>query len=111
MLPDSSNLSVAFLADDEMISINEQYTGRSGTTDVLSFQLGRGKFDKKWYFEILISLDRAFRQASEKGLKLTDEVIRLIVHAMVHLSGYDHHDKKSFKEMRKVEFKLLLESL
>lgn len=111
LLPKKTFLSVAFLADPEMTRINEEYTGREGTTDVLSFPLGKNKRDGVWYGEIIISLDRANRQAINKRVSLTSEVIRLLVHSIAHLSGLDHHDKKGFKEMRRVEFYLLLECL
>jgi len=90
-----------------MKKINEEYTGRTGTTDVLSFPLGLDH-NKRSIYEILISLDRAKKQALEKRVTLFQEVIRLLVHAVVHLTGYDHHNDKGFKEMRKKEIELLL---
>lgn len=110
MLP-RSVVSVAFLGDQEMAEINEAYTGRPGTTDVLSFPLGIGAGSRRWHGEVLISLDRASSQARAKGVLLIHEVIRLLIHAMVHLRGLDHHDKKGFREMRRVEFGLLLKCL
>lgn len=111
LLPAGSVISIAFLNDTEMAEINEWYKGRSGTTDVLSFPLGMDCRNKNWYGEILISLDRAYRQAREKGVSMTDEVVRLLIHGMVHLSGRRHRDRKSFKEMRRIELGLLLKCL
>lgn len=104
-------VGVAFLSDREMTGINEKYTGRRGATDVLSFPLGRDLRGGIWSGEILISLDRAARQAKEKGVTLTNEVIRLLVHAMVHLGGHDHYDPDGFLGMRRLEFELLLRCL
>ena len=111
VVPRGSVISVAFLGDREMTEINEAYTGRRGTTDVLSFPLGRDLHDKRWYGEIIISLDRAIKQAKEKGFGLKDEIKRLLIHSLVHLGGFDHHDIRSFKKMRNLEFELLLELL
>lgn len=111
LLPKKADLSIAFLDDREMTEVNEAYTGRSGTTDVLSFPFGEDRFTNSWCGEILISLDRAGRQAKEKKVTLIQEVIRLVVHAVVHLGGYDHYDKSGFKKMRKMEFELLLDCL
>jgi len=111
LLPARSVMSVAFLGDREMTSVNESYTGRKGTTDVLSFPLGENEITGAVHHEILISLDRAKRQAKSKSVSLIQEVIRLLIHAVVHLAGYDHHDPKMFKEMRRVEFGLLMECL
>lgn len=111
VLSADSNLNIAFLSDNEMIGANETYTGRRGTTDVLSFPYGRDFFDGCWYGEVLISMDRAFKQAREKGVSLFDEIVRLLIHALVHLGGYDHHNKKSFKDMRRKELSLLVDCL
>lgn len=111
LLPAPYVISVAFLDDGEMAEINEEFKGRIGATDVLSFPLGTDDCDKKWYGEILISLDRAYRQASDKGVSIMDEVVRLLIHGIVHLSGRGHRDRKSFREMRKIELGLLLKCL
>lgn len=111
LLPPAPVVSVALLGEREMTSINEAYTGRRGTTDVLSFPLGRDAHDGKWYGEILISLPRAGVQAKEKGVSLANEVVRLLIHAMAHLGGCDHHDMQGFVRMRRLELELLLECL
>ena len=111
LLPKNSIVSVAFLDDVEMTEVNEAYTGRKGTTDVLSFPLGKGEHDNRWCGETLISLDRAYKQAKEKGVSLVQEVTRLLIHSVVHLGGFDHYDKEGFKEMRRIEFRLLLQCL
>lgn len=111
LLPEDSVISVAFLSDSEMTEINEGYTGRKGTTDVLSFPLGNSRHDGRWYGEVVISLDSAARQARERRVTLAEEVTRLIVHATVHLAGYDHHTQGRFKEMRKMEIDLLMKCL
>lgn len=110
-VPADAQISVAFLGDREMKGINESYTGRKGSTDVLSFPLGKAQGGKRWCGEVIISLDRACRQASSKKMTLMQEVTRLIVHSMVHLGGLDHYDKKGFVRMRRVEFGLLLKCL
>lgn len=111
LLPGNFFMSLALLTDKEMTRINEKYTGRQGSTDVLAFSLGSMSNRETREGEILISLDRANKQAKMKDVRLVLEVTRLIVHAMVHLAGFDHHDLESFKEMRRREFSLLLKCL
>lgn len=111
LVPSGSVISIAFLDDKEMTRVNERYTGRRGATDVLSFPLGKDARDRRWHGEILISLDRAKRQAKEKGVLLIQEVTRLLIHALAHLSGLGHYDQDGFREMRRVEFGLLLKCL
>lgn len=111
VLPADSVLSVGLISDAEMKEVNELYTGRRGVTDVLSFPLGRSVHDSRWYGEIIISSDRASNQAMEKGVKLVEEITRLIVHAIVHLAGLNHYTRERFKEMRRVELDLLMRCL
>lgn len=104
-------LSIVFLHDKEMKSINEQYTGRKGSTDVLSFDLGKNLITKNNLGEVIISIDKAGKQAEQRSVTVFLEIIRLIVHGVTHLAGYDHCNLKTYKEMRKIEFKLLIDCL
>jgi rRNA maturation RNase YbeY len=40
--------------------------------------------------DVVISMPTARRQAAERGHGLFDEVVRLLVHGVLHLLGYDH---------------------
>lgn len=53
---------------------------REGAEGVAAFPLG----------DIVISLPQARRQAEEYGVSLYDEIVRLLVHGLLHLFGYDH---------------------
>jgi probable rRNA maturation factor len=83
------------LADDECISIlNGQYRGIDGPTDVLSFSQHEGDedFDSAGNLlgDVVISVETAVRQASERGADLDSEIDVLLVHGLLHLLGYDH---------------------
>ncbi len=75
-------LSITFVDDDRMNELNKNYTGRYGTTDVLSFP-----FDvPELLGDIYISLSQANRQ-KEGGI--LSELKLLTVHGILHLAGYD----------------------
>jgi probable rRNA maturation factor len=77
--------------DDETIhDLNLRYRGKDRPTDVLSFDLGEGGAGRVG--DVYVSLPTALRQAEEKGHGLDDEVRVLLVHALLHLSGYDHDE-------------------
>ncbi len=74
------------LCDDEMIRyLNACYLGHDWATDVISFPLGSDPLDG----EIYISVDTARHQAAEAGVSLRNELVRLVVHGVLHLLGYD----------------------
>jgi probable rRNA maturation factor len=49
--------------------------------------------------DIAISFQTAEKQAFEAGHPVTNEVTLLIVHAILHLTGYDHNTKEEKQEM------------
>jgi rRNA maturation RNase YbeY len=46
--------------------------------------------------DVVVSMQTARRQAAERGHGLFDEVVRLVVHGVLHLLGYDH--ERSLRE-------------
>lgn len=99
--------SVAFVSDRVMFDLNRRWRGKRATTDVLSFPAGQEHFEKLAGLnlgEVVISVDQAARQAAEHGLEFDDEVAQLILHGLLHLSGYDHESDKG--EMNRLEVRL-----
>ncbi|MCL2507709.1 MAG: rRNA maturation RNase YbeY [Oscillospiraceae bacterium] len=93
----SAEISVRFVDDEEIRSLNLQYRQRDRETDVLSFPLGiGGLYDvnqdtgAQMLGDIVISIQRAMEQAARYGHTLHRELGFLTVHSMLHLLGYDH---------------------
>ncbi|MGI6552080.1 MAG: rRNA maturation RNase YbeY [Bacillota bacterium] len=105
------------LADDEKIrQLNRDYRGIDQATDVLSFAYlenmseeakSRDPGGEEVLGDIVISLERAARQADEYGHSLAREVGFLIAHGMLHLVGYDHKLPEEEKIMRRKEEEIL----
>jgi len=98
--------STAFVSDSRMKQLNEMFRGKSTTTDVLSFPHEPDEFDpdKNNLGDIVISAEQAQKQAEENGLSLEGEIKQLILHGVLHLSGYDHETDNG--EMNALELKL-----
>jgi probable rRNA maturation factor len=91
-LPDAE-LSIVFVGNEAMRTLNKQYRNKDTTTDVLSFSLREGAFQKiqpHMLGDIVVSVPVAVRQAVMIGHSLDAEIDRLVVHGLVHLLGYDH---------------------
>ena len=84
---------LVFVSDREMRRLNREFRGKEGTTDVLSFPGSSGEsgfFPQECPGEVVISMPRAAAQAGQNGLTLTEEISQLVLHGLLHLSGYDH---------------------
>lgn len=92
--PDTIELSIALVEDDEMAHLNEQYRGVVGPTDVLSFGCDdpcpAASDEPIALGDVIIAPDIARRQAAELGTTVEDELDLLLVHGVLHLLGYDH---------------------
>ena len=102
-----AGVTVAFVSDRAMRRLNNQWRGKVGTTDVLSFPAALAEFEKALGLtlgDLVISVEQAARQASEHGLGFEDEVKQLILHGLLHLCGYDHEADNG--EMNRLELRL-----
>jgi probable rRNA maturation factor len=94
--------TIAFVSDKRIRELNRQFRGVDKATDVLSFP-DDGP-DKQNLGDIAISTETAARQAKDNGLSFDNEVAQLILHGLLHLSGYDHETDNG--EMNRLELKL-----
>jgi probable rRNA maturation factor len=103
----AEGVTVAFVSDRAMRELNRMWRGKSATTDVLSFPAEQSKFEKAEALslgDVVISIEQAERQANEHGLSTEDEIAQLILHGLLHLSGYDHEADRG--EMNRLELRL-----
>lgn len=113
--PAASEVSVSFVDNDEMASLNEQYRGISGPTDVLSFECDNLDDDfpsaevlqDDILGDIVIAPDVAVKQAEEYGTGLEEELELLCVHGILHLQGYDHVIDEEAEEMEGLQKDIL----
>lgn len=113
--PESTEVSVNFVTDEEIRVLNRDYRGIDRPTDVLSFECD-GEGDMRVPEEgevpyelgdIVIAPDVAERQTEEYGTTLADELSLLLVHGLLHLCGYDHVVDEEAEVMEARERELL----
>ena len=88
-----AELSLALVDDATGAELNQRFRGRAGATDVLSFALLEGAHTQHrggQLGDVVIALGVARRQAEEQGIALEAECLRLLIHGVLHLLGYDH---------------------
>ena len=97
-----SSATIAFVSDRTIRELNRKFRGLDKPTDVLSFPAEEG--DGTNLGDIAISVETAATQAKENGLTFNAEVSQLILHGLLHLSGYDHEADNG--EMNRLELRL-----
>ena len=107
---ENAELSIVLVSDRRIRNLNRRYRKKDAATDVLAFPLMAeagirpGRLQRRpgpslrkpagrlpWLLgDVVISLATARRQAHSFGHGLHQEVLRLLVHGVLHLLGYDH---------------------
>ena len=106
--PDAE-LSLALVDDRAIALLNERDRGRRGPTDVLSYSLLEGPHAERrgrLLGDVVISVDTASRQARARRRAMDDEVLRLLIHGVLHLLGHDHVEPEEARAMRAQERRL-----
>jgi probable rRNA maturation factor len=83
------SVSVMLAGDEEIRRLNREFRGKDKATDVLSFpagDMGRSRAAG----DLAISVETAAREAARRGHSLDLELRVLLLHGVLHLSGYDH---------------------
>ena len=107
---EKDNLNIILVSDSFMRKLNQRFTRRKGTTDVLSFSFKEDKNTKakrNLLGEVYISVNRARKQARDYQATFDQELKRLVAHGTLHLLGYDHKTKKDLEKMREKEEKYI----
>ncbi len=83
-----ATVSITLVSDATIRRLNARYLGHRRPTDVIAFALPAP--DGAIAGDVYIAPGVAARAAIEHAIPLREEVLRLVVHAVLHLLGYDH---------------------
>src|SRR5213075_183733 len=95
------NIFVWLISDRRMSRLHRQFFGETGPTDVLTFQHG----------EIFISVETAKQHARTLGNPLVHELQLYIVHALLHLHGFDDRAPTEERKMQRTQERILRSGL
>jgi probable rRNA maturation factor len=100
-------ISIAFVTRAQIARLNRRYLGHSGPTDVISFAFGDPLVG-----DVYICPDAARRSARELGISVREELTRLVIHGVLHVTGHDHpDDARSASPMWKRQERLVRRAL
>jgi probable rRNA maturation factor len=102
-----TDLGIVIVSAEEMARLNEKFLGHEGPTDVITFDYSEGS--KGLSGEIFVCVAEAERQAKEFKTSRQAEVVRYVVHGILHLAGHDDLRPVARKKMKKEEGRLVRE--
>ena len=83
-------VSVAFVGRQAIAELNQEYLRHRGATDVISFGFSSGGQNGAVIGDIYICPDVARVNARVQGVRVNEELLRLVVHGTLHVVGYNH---------------------
>jgi len=112
-LPNQGQVRVRIVDDQRMSTAHEKFSGITGTTDVLTFDLAEptnqaDSFDQKILdTDLTVCFDEAHRQAANHNHPVEHELLLYIIHGTLHCLGYNDHDESEYQRMHNKEDELL----
>jgi probable rRNA maturation factor len=101
-----------FLGDDAAVArLNQQFRGKAGPTNVLSFQpIAGAQAESGFLGDIALAAETIVEQAKNQGKSFEHHATHLVVHGFLHLIGYDH-EKPADAEVMEARERAILASL
>jgi probable rRNA maturation factor len=98
---------VTIVGDRSIRGLNREYLGRDKSTNVISFAMGEGDFadlNPQLLGDVIISADTTAREAEEGGMTFFSRLSFLLLHGILHITGYDH-ERSGVVEAARMEVK------
>jgi rRNA maturation RNase YbeY len=121
----SFDLAICLVATPEVTRLNEAFLRHKGSTDVITFdyaeRVGKGSRRSRFrapsrrlrdrrdvcpallHGEIVVCLDEAVCQARRFHTTWQSELVRYVVHGVLHLVGYNDQDNRARRRMKAAE--------
>lgn len=94
------DLTYIFCSDEKILEINNQYLQHDYYTDIITFDYSE---DNIISGDIFISLDTVKSNSEQFKTEYKEELHRVIIHGILHLSGFSDHTEEEEKQMRNLE--------
>ena len=97
---ETGEINVIFTSDAFLLKINNQYLERNYFTDIITFDYGDGKNISG---DLYLSIERIWENAKELEKSRKNELLRIIIHGILHLIGYNDNNEEEKKLMTERE--------
>jgi len=86
-------ISILFTGDKHIAELNQHYRGKPKPTNVLAFPMADESvpaLSSEMLGDVVISVDTAMAESTRLREPLDQTILRLLIHGILHLLGYDH---------------------
>ena len=98
------NINYIFCSDERELAVNREFLGHDYYTDVITFDYSTaGTLNG----DIFISLDTVRSNAEMVGVKFEDELMRILIHGVLHLTGQGDKTPETKAQMTEKEERAL----
>ena len=106
---DNAELSLRIVDEQESADFNQQYRGKAGSTNILSFPFDAVTPEPLPILgDLVICAPVVVREAAEQQKSSTGPLGPYVVHGVLHLLGYDHIDDRDAEQMEALETDIML---
>ena len=88
------DINYIFCDDEYLVEINQQYLQHDTLTDIISFDYSVGN---ELHGDIFVSIERVKDNAQDFSVSFEEELLRVLVHGILHYCGYK--DKSEADEL------------
>ena len=89
-----------FASDEVILEMNRTHLQHDYFTDILTFDQSRKPVLE---VDLAISIERIADHAHERAIAPADELARVLIHGLLHVSGWDDHSEADRTAMRTAE--------
>lgn len=93
-------ISYVFCSDERILEVNKQYLSHDFYTDIITFDYVE---KERVSGDIFISIDRVEENAKDFNVTFQQELLRVIIHGVLHLLGFEDHSQEEQQIMRQKE--------
>lgn len=115
--PESTEVTILLVNEQEMAGYNKRFLKRDGPTDVLAFPVEEllpgvvPEHDPHWppilLGDVIVAPAYVSAQAIEFDVAFEDEMALMVIHGILHLLGYDHEIDEEAEKMERRERELM----
>ena len=99
-----ADINIVFTSDNYLYKMNLEYLNHDYYTDIITFNYN---VEDKISGDLFISIDRVKENALKYDVSFYNELLRVVIHGILHLLGFDDKTPDQQKLMRQKEDEML----